>query len=45
VATGAVDSVDFKGYYVGSIVDQPADPVLYRRVARRSRTPGSRTRR
>src|ERR1700730_16740571 len=31
--TGAVDSVDFKGYYVGSIVDQPADPVLYRRVA------------
>jgi L-alanine-DL-glutamate epimerase-like enolase superfamily enzyme len=33
LATGAVDSVDFKGYYVGSIVDQPADPVLYRRVA------------
>jgi L-alanine-DL-glutamate epimerase-like enolase superfamily enzyme len=33
VATGAVDSVDFKGYYSGSIVDQPADPVLYRRVA------------
>ncbi len=33
VATGAVDSVDFKGYYVGSIVDQPPDPVLYRRVA------------
>jgi hypothetical protein len=33
VATGAVDSVDFKGLYVGSIVDQPADPVLYRRVA------------
>jgi L-alanine-DL-glutamate epimerase-like enolase superfamily enzyme len=32
VATGAVDSVDFKGYYHGSIVDQPADPVLYRRV-------------
>ena len=32
VATGAVDSVDFKGLYVGSIVDQPADPVLYRRV-------------
>ncbi len=32
VATGAVDSVDFKGYYVGSIVDQAADPVLYRRV-------------
>ena len=33
VATGAVDSVDFKGLYVGSVVDQPADPVLYRRVA------------
>ncbi|MDX6657218.1 MAG: hypothetical protein QOH62_2011 [Solirubrobacteraceae bacterium] len=33
VATGAVDSVDFKGMYVGSIVDQAADPVLYRRVA------------
>ena len=32
VATGAVDSVDFKGLYVGSIVDQGADPVLYRRV-------------
>ena len=32
VSTGAVDSVDFKGLYHGSIVDQPADPVLYRRV-------------
>ena len=32
VATGAVDSVDFKGYYSGSIVDQPPDPLLYRRV-------------
>jgi L-alanine-DL-glutamate epimerase-like enolase superfamily enzyme len=32
VATNAVDSVDFKGYYSGSIVDQPADPILYRRV-------------
>jgi L-alanine-DL-glutamate epimerase-like enolase superfamily enzyme len=32
VKTGAVDSVDFKGMYVGSVVDQPADPVLYRRV-------------
>jgi hypothetical protein len=32
VAIGAVDSVDFKGLYVGSKVDQPADPVLYRRV-------------
>jgi L-alanine-DL-glutamate epimerase-like enolase superfamily enzyme len=33
VGTGAVDSVDFKGLYHGSIVDQPADPALYRRVA------------
>ena len=33
VETGAVDSVDFKGLYEGSVVDQPADPVLYRRVA------------
>ncbi len=33
LATGAVDSVDFKGLYVGSIVDQPPDPLLYRRVA------------
>ena len=32
VKTGAVDSVDFKGMYVGTVVDQPADPVLYRRV-------------
>ena len=32
VATGAVDSVDFKGLYHGSIVDQPADPLLYSRV-------------
>ena len=31
-ATGAVESVDFKGLYVGSVVDQPADPLLYRRV-------------
>lgn len=33
VETGAVESVDFKGYYVGSVVDQAPDPVLYRRVA------------
>jgi hypothetical protein len=33
VKTGAVDSVDFKGFYSGTVVDQPADPVLYRRVA------------
>jgi L-alanine-DL-glutamate epimerase-like enolase superfamily enzyme len=30
--TGAVDSVDFKGLYTGTIVDQPADPLLYERV-------------
>jgi hypothetical protein len=33
VATGAVDSVDFKSLYRGTVVDQPADPVLYARVA------------
>jgi L-alanine-DL-glutamate epimerase-like enolase superfamily enzyme len=32
VGTGAVESVDFKAYYSGSIVDQAPDPVLYRRV-------------
>jgi hypothetical protein len=32
VLTGAVDSVDFKSLYTGTIVDQPTDPVLYRRV-------------
>jgi L-alanine-DL-glutamate epimerase-like enolase superfamily enzyme len=32
VATGAVDSVDFKGLYTGTVVDQPPDPELYRRV-------------
>ncbi len=32
VATDAVDSVDFKGLYTGTVVDQPADPVLYERV-------------
>jgi L-alanine-DL-glutamate epimerase-like enolase superfamily enzyme len=32
VETGAVDSVDFKTFYTGTIVDQPTDPVLYRRV-------------
>src|SRR4029078_11974452 len=31
--TGAVDSVDLKGAYRGTVVDNPADPVLYRRVA------------
>lgn len=29
---GCVDSVDFKGQYHGTIVDNPADPALYRRV-------------
>ncbi|HUZ28277.1 MAG TPA: hypothetical protein VMU90_03495 [Solirubrobacteraceae bacterium] len=33
VATGSVDSVDFKAFYRGTVVDQPPDPVLYRRVA------------
>ena len=32
VQTGAVDSVDFKGFYSGTVVDQPADPALYGRV-------------
>jgi L-alanine-DL-glutamate epimerase-like enolase superfamily enzyme len=32
VATGAVDSVDFKGFYHGTVVDQPPDPDLYGRV-------------
>jgi L-alanine-DL-glutamate epimerase-like enolase superfamily enzyme len=32
VGTGAVDSVDFKSLYRGTIVDQPPDPVLYERV-------------
>jgi L-alanine-DL-glutamate epimerase-like enolase superfamily enzyme len=34
VATGAVDSVDFKSLYRGTVVDQPADPVLYARVVK-----------
>lgn len=33
VETGAVDTVDLKGLYVGSVVDNAADPALYRRVA------------
>jgi L-alanine-DL-glutamate epimerase-like enolase superfamily enzyme len=32
VETGAVDSVDFKSFYRGTVVDQPTDPVLYKRV-------------
>jgi L-alanine-DL-glutamate epimerase-like enolase superfamily enzyme len=31
-ATGAVDSVDLKGAYKGTVVDQPPDPGLYARV-------------
>ena len=31
--TGAVDSVDFKGHYRGTVVDVETDPALYRRVA------------
>jgi hypothetical protein len=33
VATGAVDSVDLKGHYRGTVVDAPPDAALYRRVA------------
>jgi hypothetical protein len=32
-ATGAVDTVDLKGAYKGTVVDQPPDPDLYGRVA------------
>jgi hypothetical protein len=32
-ATGAVDVVDLKGMYHGTVVDQAPNPVLYRRVA------------
>jgi hypothetical protein len=32
-ATGAVDSIDLKGQYRGTVVDTPADPFMYRRVA------------
>jgi hypothetical protein len=31
--TGAVDSIDLKGQYRGTVVDTPPDPELYRRVA------------
>jgi hypothetical protein len=33
VTTGAVDTLDFKGAYKGTPVDQPGDPTLYARVA------------
>jgi L-alanine-DL-glutamate epimerase-like enolase superfamily enzyme len=32
-ATGAVDSLDFKGAYRGTVVDNPSDPVRYRELA------------
>jgi L-alanine-DL-glutamate epimerase-like enolase superfamily enzyme len=32
-ATGAMDSLDYKGLYKGTIVDNPADPVFYARIA------------
>jgi hypothetical protein len=32
-ATGAVDTIDLKGAYKGTVVDQPGDPALYRMVA------------
>jgi L-alanine-DL-glutamate epimerase-like enolase superfamily enzyme len=31
--TGAVDSIDFKGTYKGTIVDTPTDPAFYRKIA------------
>jgi hypothetical protein len=33
VALDAVDSIDFKGAYRGTVVDNPTDPDLYRRIA------------
>jgi L-alanine-DL-glutamate epimerase-like enolase superfamily enzyme len=30
--TGAVELLDLKGHYEGSVVEQPADPELYRRI-------------
>jgi hypothetical protein len=32
VSTRAVDSIDFKALYRGTVVDQAPDPILYRRV-------------
>jgi L-alanine-DL-glutamate epimerase-like enolase superfamily enzyme len=32
VETGSVDSLDFKGLYEGTVVDNPADPEFYLRV-------------
>jgi len=33
VETGAIDSLDLKGYYKGTVVDVETDPDLYRRLA------------
>jgi L-alanine-DL-glutamate epimerase-like enolase superfamily enzyme len=33
VETGAVDSIDFKGWYKGTVVDAKTDPAFYRRIA------------
>ncbi len=33
-ATGAVDSVDFKGFYTNTIVENPPDAAMYERVLR-----------
>lgn len=35
VELGCVDSIDFKGHYTGTIVDNPPDVDLYRRVVER----------
>jgi len=32
VELGCVDSIDFKGQYTGTVVDNPPDPALYRRI-------------
>jgi L-alanine-DL-glutamate epimerase-like enolase superfamily enzyme len=32
VELGCVDSIDFKGHYSGTVVDNPPDPDLYRRI-------------
>ena len=33
VESGAVDSIDFKGAYKGTVVDVETDPAFYRRIA------------
>jgi hypothetical protein len=33
IDTGAVDSIDFKGAYKGTVVDVETDPAFYRRIA------------